>query len=218
MSEDTIWEYMKAWFSVLSGIWGIILLPFAISCFYERKQKVVGLILMMLGGVYVFIFAHDLKAHLNNQRPWIPFYEWCFGLAIPAEGRSSVFATMPFDSEKSNIKVIHVRRGKHCVGIWIPDKMDDFTPVGPDIKLNCKFLNKQGRKVFEIPSDHFAKNWTWCRGERGGSGEVYCIYSVPKDVPLDEELTLQINVSGDVDSFLRTYPNAFFTVEKYSDK
>ena len=62
------------------------------------------------------------------------------------------------------------------------------------------------------------KNWTWCRGERGGSGEVYCIYSVPKDVPLDEELTLQINVSGAVKSFLQAYPNAIFTVDKHSDK
>ena len=218
MLADGILDWVNGWLSILSGIWGIILLPWAISLFCERKQKVIGTVLMMLVGFYVFILIHDINAHLKNQRPWIPFYEWCFGLAIPVEGRSSIFATAPFDREKVTIKVTHVRRGKHSIGIWIPDKMDDFTPVGPDIKLNCNFLNKHGGKVFEIPSDHFAKNWTWCRGERGGSGEVYCIYSVPKDVPLDEELTLQINVSGAVKSFLQAYPNAIFTVDKHSDK
>ncbi len=217
--SDSIYEYLKGWMSLLSGVWGFLIWPFAVVALCNKRRKIIGVILLVLVGLFISIFLHDLHAHFNNRRPWVPFYEWCFGLLIPVEGRSSIFAVVPFDSEGVTVKVVHVRRGNHSIGIWIPIKMDDFTPVGPDVRLNCNFLDRYGKVIFQVHSDStFKKLWTWCRGDRGGSSEVYCKYSVPEDVPLDEELVLQINVSGEVRSFLRAYPNAIFTVEKYSDK
>ena len=41
---------------------------------------------------------------------------------------------------------------------------------------------------------------------------------MPRDVPLDEELTLEIRPVGEVDDFVQMYPAAEIAVEKYSDK
>lgn len=219
MTDGFSLEYMKTCYSFLSGTWGIILLPFAVSALYSRRCRLLGVVLMAFVGVFVFILLHDIYVYSKNQRTWLPFYERCFGMAAPIDGKSGVFATVSFDSDKTSVKVTHVQRGNHSIGIWIPDKKNDFTPVGADVELNCTFLDKSGKAIFQIHSDNMSKKlWTWCRGSRGGSKEIYCKYSVPKDVPLDEEVLLEISVTGKVNDFLRQYPGAAFSVDKYSDK
>ena len=106
-------EYIKGWGFLLSGIWGFILLPFAGVLIYSKKFKAVGIVLMIFVVLYVCMFLHDINAHIRGRRPWVPFYEWCFGLAIPIEGRSGVFASCPFTREIATLKVTHDRRGNH---------------------------------------------------------------------------------------------------------
>ncbi|MGN0847737.1 MAG: hypothetical protein ACI4RA_10195 [Kiritimatiellia bacterium] len=216
---DELFRRAEACCSVLSGTWGLVLLPFAISTLHDRRHKLLGIALVAFVGVFAFVLTHDIYVYSRNQRTWIPFYERCFGLFVPIEGGRGVRATVSFDGDKASVKVRHVQRGNHSIGIWIPDKMKDFTPVGADVELNCTFRDDNGKVVFQIHSDNaFKKLWTWCRGNRGGSKEIYCKYRVPKDVPLDEELQLEIKVTGEVDKFLRQYPNAVLSVDKYSDK
>ena len=219
MIEGTMLENIKGWGVLLSGIWGFILLPFAGVLIYSKKFKTIGIVLVIFVGLFVCMFLHDINAHIRGQRPWVPFYEWCFGSAIPIEGRSGVFANCPFTREIATLKVTHVQRGNHAISVWIPEKMKDFTPVKADIKFNGQFRNRDGKPIFDFHSDDkFAKLWTWCRGKRGGSHEIYYKYSVPRDVPLDEELTLEIRPVGEVDDFVQMYPAAELAVEKYSDK
>lgn len=217
--SGAILDRVKAWLRFLSGTWGVVLWPFGLFALCSGRRKFVGVILVALVGVFVLIFFHDINAHLRSRRIWLPFHEWFFGLAVPVEGRDGVFATVPFDGDNATIIVKHIQRGNHSLAVWIPDKMNDFTPVGPDIKLNCKFLDRHGKAIFQIHSDAgFKKSWTWCRGSRGGSKEIYCKYSVPNDVPLDDELQVKIKVTGEVNKFLKLYPNAVFSLDKYSDK
>ena len=217
--SGAILDCVKAWLRFLSRTWGVILWLFGLFALCSVRRKFVGVILAAFVGVFVLMFFHDINAHLKNRRPWLAFNEWCFGIAIPIESRSGTFATVPFNGDEATVKVSHVQRGNHSLGVWIPDKMNDFTPVGPDIKLNCRFLDGHGKTVFQIHSDDSSgRLWTWCRGVRGGSKEVYCKYSVPGDVPLDEDLQLEIKITGEVDKFLKRYPNAVFSLDKYSDK
>lgn len=147
-----------------------------------------------------------------------PFYEFCFGLAVPVE-RSSVFSECPFSISNATMKVTHVQRGKHALSVWIPDKMRDFTPLKAHIRIRAEFIDRDGKTVFVSSSDDtFAKSWTWCRGKRGGSREIYLIYSAPRDVPLDAELTLKIGIKGDGIGFADACPDARFSIERYSDK
>ena len=44
--------------------------------------------------------------------------------------------------------------------------------------------------------------WTWSRGKDGGSNETYCHYHVPKDVPRNENVSIRIEMSGDVGKIL----------------
>lgn len=202
----------------MSGVWGIFILPFAVEMACSRRFRLAGIVLLSSVGIFTFIFVHDLNAHLANRRPWIPFYEWCFSLAVPVE-RSGVFSECPFSGSNATMKVTHVQRGKHTISVWVPVRMEDFTPVKVNIKLKGQFRNGDGNPIFNFCSDDAtARLWTWCRGDRGGSHEIYCKYCVPRDVPLDEELTLEINVVGDVTDFVQAYPGAMFSVEKYSDK
>ena len=129
MIEGNMLEYIKGWGFLLSGIWGFILLPFAGVLIYSKKFKAVGIVLMIFVVLYVCMFLHDINAHIRGRRPWVPFYEWCFGLAIPIEGRSGVFASCPFTREIATLKVTHDRRGNHAISVWIPEKMKARQPV-----------------------------------------------------------------------------------------
>lgn len=214
-----ILEWIKGWLNLLSGVWGVILLPYAILSLVERKSKIIGIILIAFVMVYVVIFIHDIQAHLNNKRPWVPFYEFVFDLAIPLEERTSALATVPIGRERVLTKVRHVKRGNYSIGIMIPDKVNNFTPVEADIRLRCDFIAKNGDVLFQICSDgEFKKLWSCCMGKQGGSNEIYCKYNVPKDLPLDDELQLCITIEGEIDKFLDLYPAAILTVDKYSDK
>lgn len=218
MPMDYITRYVNALCSFVSGTWGMFILPFAIAMMHTKRLRLVGGVLLFFVGIFAFIFFHDFKAHLTNRRTWIPFYEWCFGLVVPVE-RNGVFSECSFSGSNVTMKVIHVQRGKHAISVWIPEKIKDFTPVKANIRLKGQFRNRDGKPIFNFCSDDtFAKLWTWCRGNRGGSHEIYCKYSAPRDVPLDEELILEINVIGEVGDFIQTYPDAVFSVEKYSDK
>lgn len=215
--EDAV-NLIKGVINVLSGIWGVILFPFAIVILYNKTVKIVGFVLMFLVGIFVYILIHDIHAHVNNRRLWIPFYERCFRLTVPVGG-SSVFSECQFARSNMTLKVSHEMRGKHAISVWIPEKMKDFSPVKAAIRFKGKFCNQDGKPIFDFCSDDkFTKLWTWCRGKRGGSHEIYYKYSVPDDVPVDEELILEISPIGNVDDFLQMYPAAKIAVEKYSDK
>lgn len=218
MHIDSDAERVSAFCHLLSGVWGIFVLPLAVEMSHAKRFRLIGVLLWAAVCAFACIFIHDLNAHLTNRRPWVPFYEFWFGLAVPVE-RSSVFAECPFSISNATMKVTHVRRGKHALSIWIPDKLKDFTPVNANIRIDAKFSNREGKRVFSFHSDDtFARLWTWCRGKRGGSREMYFIYSTPKDVPLDEELTVEITVAGEGCLFSQSYPGARFSIEKYSDK
>lgn len=200
------------WRKFLSGVLRIPWLMCEVS-------KPLGMLLTMLFGLYILIFAHDLSVHLNGGRPWIPFHEFAFGLLFSVEGNGGTLSSVPLNGNVLSLNVLHVHRGKHALSIWIPEKKKDLTPVGANIHFSCEFMDARGDVLFSAESDTVhGKYWSWCRGKRGGSDEVYCIYSVPKDVPLDRDLTVRMKIDGELGKFHGLYPNAKLSIIKYPDK
>ena len=190
------------------------------------KKKIVFAALAVVAGVVAAadmklmeaMESGDMKTAVAIAK--IPYFEKSVKKSRSATSPMSgfyfgVFASCPFTREIATLKVTHVQRGNHAISVWIPEKMKDFTPVKADIKFIGQFRNRDGKPIFDFHSDDkFAKLWTWCRGNRGGSHEIYYKYSVPRDVPLDEELTLEIRPVGEVDDFVQMYPAAEIAVEK----
>lgn len=219
MIMDDAVDYIRGWLHLLSGIWGLLLAPVAIAVATDKKTRIAGIALIFLVGISGFIFIHDIHSHFAGKRPWIPFYEFVFGLAIPVDRDAGMLAHESFSTGTGKLKVEHVRRGNYAVRIWIPETMQDFSPIGARIGLCCRFSDKNGNAVLQMKTkDGSGGLWTRCRGARGGSHETYCKYRAPDDVPLDEELTLEVIPTGETEKFAKTYPFARITVEKCSDK
>lgn len=199
---------------LLSGIWGFVALPFAIIFLWLPEMRDVGKRLGILVLLFFLILAHDIVAHVNGHRAWVPFYERVLPFWIPEDDSDNTLACENLSGRELEMTLRHSRNRNYGFCVWIPRKLDDFTKVGPRIHLKVTFFDTCGHCVFETSGDDsFPYLWHVCREDRGGSILNLLKYNVPNDVPYDERLKVVIELTGDVEEFVRLYPNAVLRAE-----
>ena len=83
MHLDFFAERVSAFCSLLSGVWGIFVLPLAVEMSHAKRFRLIAILLWAAVCVFAYIFIHDLNAHLTNRRPWIPFMNFALALLFP---------------------------------------------------------------------------------------------------------------------------------------
>lgn len=213
---------LEEWICLLQGIWGVLLLPVALSLSLGKSRifRVCGGIGFVLCGIFVGILCHDIHAHFSGGKLFTPFYETVLGLVAPVKKGERFIAGAAFEMNCTELKVKHRRKGVYAIGFVIPEKVNDFTPVEFDVKLTCSIYKYDGALLKELPERCriYSGVWTWLRGGRGGSKVWYFKYEVPMDLPLNEELTIKIAGDGEIGSFLKRYPCAKVCIAKYPVK
>ena len=176
---------------------------------------------LLLSSIIIIVLGipiYDIVAFYNNKSLISPLNEFMYQLALPNNKYWGPIVKIPLTNDILRTEVSHIHRGKYDVNVWIPERMKDFTKIKEDIKIKCTF-EKNNEIFFKCCSDDSYKHfWTWSRGKDGGSNETYCHYHVPKYVPRNENVSIRIEMSGDVGKFLHEYPNAHIVFRKGSDK
>ena len=209
-----LFDLFAGFLYLLSGIWGFIALPFAIIFLWLPEMREVGKRLGVLVLLFFLVLAHDIVAHVNGHRAWVPFYERVLPFWIPMSDSDKTLACVNLNSRKLEMTLRHLRNRNYGFCVWIPRQLDDFTKVGPRIRLKVTFFDASGRRVFATSGDDsFPYIWYVCRADRGGSTLNLLKYNVPNDVPYDETLKAVIELSGDVEEFMRLYPDAVLRAE-----
>ena len=212
---DGILDWVKGLLSILSGIWGFILIPFAIVFIYDRKKRLVGVGFSILVAMFIILLAHDVVAYRQHRRPVVPFYEWLFTLLIPHVDSRTILLDAPLSNCTTNI--LHYWREDYGVTVWVPNRMwdiseEDHICLGKDIQINGSFKRANMQSVDFISQTNQSKKGEW--SPQGGGSTIHYEYNVPSDLPLDEILTVEIKTSGNLQRFLSRFPNARIRIGK----
>ena len=220
MIADSMVECVKGWCFLLSGIWGVVLLPFACAVILDKKKRGIRGVILVSVGLFFIILGHDLNAHFKGRRTWVPFYEWFFGLAFPREGAHVILVDVPLSNCTTNIS--HYWRGNYGITVWVPNSMwklseEDHRSLDHDIMLSGFISGDRGRHLVDFQSvTNQTKKSEW--GPESGGSTIHYEYDVPTDLPLDDVLSVRIFVSGDKRGFLSRFPDARLRIEKLCDK
>jgi len=107
--------------------------------------------------------------------------------------------------------ISHKYVGNHGISIIVPSSSGpDFNNKEP-LKVTTRFL-RGGKIVLESKESgsQFWGNDTY--------GFDYSYYTVPKDLPVSEPLTVEVTIHGDIDAFLKENKAAKVAVKKMSDE
>ena len=105
---------------LLCGIWGFIALPFAIIFLWLPEMREVGKRLGILVLLFFLILAHDIVAHVNGHRAWVPFYERVLPFWIPADESDTTLACERLRGRKLEMTLRHLRNRNYGFCVWIP--------------------------------------------------------------------------------------------------
>ena len=172
-----------------------------------------------LACLYVILFLIDFFAYRRGDRPWLSVNDDICGIFFSSE-RDPVVANHLVRDVRMEFAVVHKWRGAYQFVLRVPEVYADFTAVSEGITIKYAFLRSDGCKLFEY-SDIVSMNrwWTKSRDERWpGSDISFRMYSAPNDVPLDENVTAVVQLSGDVENFLNHHPQVRLFLEKRNDK
>ena len=166
------------------------------------------------------VFVHDLNIHNDKGRPWSPWHEAVVDLFADAD-KQDLFASVPLTNRHLEFEVSHTRRGRHVFQIWVSAKKEEPAPLKIPIRMKCSFHDEGGRIVGSCETQDW-HGGVWSdntrrlgqKGLRGGSTTCVGVYNVPKDVPLDLKLKAIVDITGDLDAFLREHPDARLIIEK----
>ena len=215
MDAGNIMEYLKGWGFLLSGLWGFILFPFAVSFVCQKKTRKLGVLSLTAVGLFVALLTHDVVVYRQDKRPVVPFYEWIFTIFIPHGGPPSVLLDVPLSNCTTNIS--HYWRGDYGVTVWVPNRMwdiseEDYICLDRGIQISGSFKRANTQSVDFISQTNQSKKGEW--SPKGGGSTIHYEYNVPKDLPLDEVLTVDVHVSGNLQTFMTRFPDARLRVEK----
>ena len=215
MVIDCVLDWFRGWLFVLSGIWGFILIPFAVAFIYDERKKKVGAVLAAFVAMFTILFVHDAVTYLHNKRPVVPFYEWVFTLFAPHSDSQTMLLDIPLSNCMTNIS--HYWRGDYGVTIWVPDRIwdlsdEDHTRLSIGIRLRGSFRRTNMQSVYFISNTNQCKKGEW--SPKGGGSTIHYEYNVPSDLPLDETLAAEITVLGNLQEFRSRFPDARIRIEK----
>ncbi|MBT8356436.1 MAG: hypothetical protein KJO61_01570 [Deltaproteobacteria bacterium] len=109
--------------------------------------------------------------------------------------------------------VLHKYIGKHHIEILFSNNNVDPWDINRMDKLGIavSFQNEQ--------KELLAKKASCLGGFMGSRGNgLTCItYSLPEDLPINKELIVRLEITGDIEKFLNKYGNAKIIIKKSSD-
>ena len=171
-------------------------------------------ILLFLGGVF-----RDIFVYVNGGRPCFATIDCLCGIFFHAN-RSNLIAKMPIVGDQVRLTVSHVWRGKYQFRVWVPETIEGFVSPIEMIGMDCSFFDKEGNEVY-INKTPPSVNLLWSKMSYDGSQGsdlAFRMYLAPDDVPLDDELTVNVKFCGQFNKFYAAHTNACLVLVKERDK
>ena len=188
----------------------IVLLPFALYSLCRWRRVIFSICYLVLVFALCGLFVHDYLSNKEGRRPWVPQYDLFMPFWFGEGGELGPCNESQISGTTMSFKISHVRRGQYGICVTFPGVVMNTFKMKREIHLSCSFYNKQGSLLFHCDSE---KRPQYCAAMNRDYWETFCIYTVPSDVPLDDEIRIDVSVSGDVEGFKKKYPMAIFRVE-----
>jgi len=172
--------------------------------------------LMLVVAVFA-LFVNDVRLLYTTGRTVVPWFGVLVGFINPPadyfEPRAEV-EVRPGQT-KYFIECSHKYYGGYSVEFNFPGKMDITESMETGMSFRCSFRDSAGCVLQTNTIDNFVA-YSDGRGFIGGS---IAKYEVPKNLPIDDKLTLCVEVDGSSRrKFLCNHPMATLSVVKTSDE
>jgi len=179
----------------------------------RSKKLLMGIPITVLCMPLVLGFGIYLARTPIQQGKFLANIGPLLSLILPPEDLYNALAEEKLSSTKTKyvFNISHKYVGKHGISIIVPSSNGpDFKNIEP-FKVTSRFF--KGGKVVLESKESGAQFWGNDR-----YGFDYSYYSVPRDLPVSEPLTVEITIHGNMDAFLKENKAAIIAVEKMSDE
>jgi len=182
------------------------------------KVFVKAVLILTVIAVCAFV-AHDVLAYINGNGPWSATIDGICGIFFTPK-RNCIVLKAPVKNERTKLKVSHRWRGNYQFRLWVPETDSGMPPSVERIGLNWRFLDEEGRTVFNqiSPPSEYSPWDNQLVGVPHGYAKSFLMYTAPCDVPLDTFLDVEIEILGEFDKFVKACPKSFLLLIKERDK
>jgi hypothetical protein len=186
----------------------------------EQSMRIVTRMFFIATVIVVCVLvAHDVHVYINGGRPWSATIDGVCGIFFTPK-RNCVVLKVPVQNGRMKMKVSHRWRGNYQFRLWVPNTENGKPPSVERIGLTWRFIDEEGRMVFNqmSPPSEYSPWDNQLVGVPYGYAKSFLMYTAPCDVPLDESLDADVQISGEFDKFKKSYPKSFLLLIKERDK
>ena len=184
------------------------------------KKSAVFIVVFGIVGLLVGAFVfRDICIYIDGGRPWSSTVDGVCDIFFHPK-RNNIVAKVPLSGDSLHLVVSHRWRGKYQFRLWIPDEIPDNVAVTEQIGLDSTFFDRDGNKVYVNHTPPTPHAW-WLKVNRNlplGSEMDFRMYLAPDDVPLDDELSVNVKFYGQFNKFYAAHTNACLVLVKERDK
>ena len=180
-------------------------------------KKSARLALPMLVVAVLALFVNDVRLLYTTGRTVVPWFGVLVGLISPPADYFKPREELEVrpDQTEYRAEFKHKYYGKHSVEFTFAGEMDITDSMETGMSFRCSFRDAAGRLLRTNTVDNFVA-YSDGRGSIGGS---ILKYEVPQDLPIDDKLTVCVEIEGSSRrKFLRNHPRATLSVVKISDE
>ena len=202
---------------LLITLFGLVtVLPIGIVLSFKRKYRYIGWLCILLFLPFGLILGHELWLHESGRRPLSSVYEIVFNSFVPSP-KKDLSLKLPFKTAHYEFDTVHSQTGKYAIYLWTPITLPLHTRSKTDLRIKVRFVDPAGNVVFEQLDFNYPLVW-YPSSDRMGWSRAFCfLYRAPSDVPFDIPLKCVIDFNGDVEDFIRNYPNSELTLNRVID-
>ena len=180
-------------------------------------KKAARLALPMLGVAVLALFANDVRLLYTSGRTVVPWFGVLVGFISPPADYFKPLKEVEVRSDRTEYRIEfkHKYYGGHSVEFTFPGKMDITDSMETGMSFRCSFRDAAGCLLQTNTIDNFV---AYSDG-RGSIGGTIAKYEVPKNLPIDDEVILCVEIDGSSRrKFFRDHPKATLSVVKTSDE
>lgn len=179
----------------------------------RSKKMLIGIPTAVFCMPFVFGFVIYLARAPIQQGKILADFGPLLSLVCPPDDIYKALAEESLSPTKTiySFKISHKYVGNHGISIIVPSSNGpDFKNKEP-LKVTTRFF--RGKKI-ALESNQSGSQF-WGNDEYGFD---FSHYTVPRDLPVSELLTVEVTIHGDIDAFLKQNKDARVAVKKMSDK
>lgn len=159
------------------------------------------------------VMSHEMAVYKEGKRPWFALTDRLCGIFLHAK-RDNLVVQIPVTGRDVRRMISHRWRGNYQFSLWISDMAEVTEKIG----MRSIFRDKNGKCIFEqVYSPDIYTSWRTTMS-RPGRSCAFWMYDVPTNVPLDNEVIVEISLLGEVENFLAKHPSAKIVLLKERDK